>query len=64
MYGADEEIVQKIRSNISQRAAAAIDEEVALMQEPLEEEILEAREEVVKPLREANEAGTLRRVKV
>ena len=63
MYGADEEIVQKIRSNLSQRAAAAIDEEISLMQEPLEEEILEAREEVVKPLREANEAGTLRRVR-
>ena len=63
MYGADEEIIQKIRSNISQRAAAAIDEEISLMQEPLEEEILEAREEVVKPLREANEAGILRRIK-
>ncbi|MHC4912183.1 MAG: FliG C-terminal domain-containing protein [Planctomycetota bacterium] len=62
LYGASEEIVQKIRSNISERAAATVDEEMSLMQDPLEKEILDAREEVVKPLREANEAGTLRRV--
>ena len=62
LYGADEEIVQKIRSNISERAAAMLDEEASLMQEPLENEILDAREEVVKPLREANEEGTLRLV--
>ncbi len=60
LYGADEEVVQKIRSNISERVAAMLDEETSLMQEPLEGEILDAREEVVKPLREANEAGTLR----
>jgi flagellar motor switch protein FliG len=62
LYGASEEIVQKIRSNISERAAATVDEEMSLMQEPLEKEILDAREEAVNPLREANEAGTLRRV--
>jgi flagellar motor switch protein FliG len=62
LYGASEEIVQKIRSNISERAAATVDEEMSLMQEPLKNEILEAREEVVNPLRDANEAGTLRRV--
>jgi len=60
LYGGDEEIVQKIRSNISERLAAALDEESSLMQEPLEKEILDAREEVVKPLREANEDGSLR----
>lgn len=63
VYGADEEIVQKIRSNISERAASMLDEEASLMQEPLEKEILAAREEVAKPLREANEAGTLRFVR-
>jgi flagellar motor switch protein FliG len=63
LYGADEEVVRKIRSNISERVAAAVDEEASLMQEPLEEEIFDAREVVVKPLREANEEGTLRRVK-
>lgn len=60
LYGADEEIVQKIRSNMSERALSKLDEEISLMQEPLEKEVLQAREDVVKPLREANEQGTLR----
>lgn len=60
IHGADEEIVQKIRSNISERALATLDEEISLMQEPLEKEVLDAREEVVKPLRDANEEGKLR----
>jgi flagellar motor switch protein FliG len=60
LYGADEEVTQKIRSNISERAVAMLDEEASLMQEPLEKEILDAREEVVNPLREANEEGKLR----
>jgi flagellar motor switch protein FliG len=63
LYGADEEIVQKIRSNISERVASALDEEASLMQEPLPKEILEAREAVVKPLREANEEDKLRFVR-
>jgi len=60
LYGADEDIVEKIRSNISDRARGMLDEEISLMQEPLEKEVLEAREQVVKPLREANEEGKLR----
>ncbi len=60
IHGADEEIVQKIRSNISERALATLDEEISLMQEPLEKEVFDAREEVVKPLRQANEEGKLR----
>jgi len=63
LYGADKVIVQKIRTNISERAAAMLDEEISLMQEPLEKEVIDAKEEVIKPIREANEAGTLRRVK-
>ncbi len=62
LYGADEEITQKIRSNISDRAVAMVDEEASLMQEPLQKEVLDAREEVVKPLRDANEEGKLRMV--
>ena len=62
LYGADEEIAQKIRSNISERVRAVLDEEISLMQEPLEKEVLDAREEVVSPLREANEEGKLRMV--
>jgi len=64
LFQADEEIVQKIRANISARAAESLDEEISLMQEPLEEEVLEAREQVVRPLRDANQEGTLRRVRV
>ena len=60
LYKADEEISQKIRSNISERAVSMVDEEMSLMQEPLEKEVLDAREEVVKPLRDANEEGKLR----
>jgi flagellar motor switch protein FliG len=45
---------------MSERAVATLDEEISLMQEPLEKEIQDAREEVVKPLREANEQGKLR----
>jgi flagellar motor switch protein FliG len=60
LFGADEEVAQKIRSNISERAVAALDEEASLMQEPLAKEVLDAREEIMKPLRDANEQGTLR----
>ncbi|MHC4622757.1 MAG: FliG C-terminal domain-containing protein [Planctomycetota bacterium] len=60
LHGADAEIAQKIRSNISERLKALLDEETALMQEPLPQEILEAREEVVEPLRKANEENKLR----
>ncbi len=63
LYQAEEEIAQKICSNISERANSAVEEEKMLMQEPSEEEILDAREEVVGPLRKANEEGTLRHVK-
>jgi flagellar motor switch protein FliG len=60
LYGADEDVAQKIRSNISERAKAMLDEEISLMQEPMEKEVLQAREDVIRPLREANEQGTLR----
>ncbi|MHC4532627.1 MAG: FliG C-terminal domain-containing protein [Planctomycetota bacterium] len=60
LYGANDAVIEKIRSNISERAVASLDEEISLMQDPLEKEVLDAREEVVNPLREANEQGTLR----
>ncbi|HOT71678.1 MAG TPA: FliG C-terminal domain-containing protein [Anaerohalosphaeraceae bacterium] len=59
LHGADPAIAAKIRSNISERAAQMVDEETSLMGEPRKKEVLEAREEVVKPLREANEAEEL-----
>ena len=60
LFGAKDVIVEKIRSNISERAVASLDEETSLMQDPIEKEGLDAREEVVGPLRDANEQGTLR----
>jgi flagellar motor switch protein FliG len=60
LYEADENAVKKIRSNISERAAAALDEEISLMQEPMEDEVFNAREEILIPLRQANKEGKLR----
>lgn len=56
---ADEAIVQKIKSNISERAAEAIDEETSLMASPKKAEIEEAREEIVSVFRDINEKGEL-----
>ena len=60
MFGAEAAIVEKIRTNISERAAQMVDEETSLMSEPRKSEVLEARELVAKPLREANEKEELR----
>lgn len=59
LIDADEVIVAKIKSNISERAAATIEEETSLMSSPRKAEIEEAREDVVKALREMNEQGEL-----
>jgi len=56
---ADEAIVGKIKSNISERAAATLDEETSLMSAPKQKDVEEAREEIVKALREMNEKGEL-----
>ena len=60
LFEADPDIASKLRSNISERAVGMLDEEISLMQEPTEEEVIESKEDIVRPLREANEAGTLR----
>ncbi len=59
LYKADEIIIDKIKSNISERAAEALDEETSLMSAPKKEDIEQAKEEVVKALREMNEKGEL-----
>jgi flagellar motor switch protein FliG len=59
LFGADSAIVEKIRSNISERAGQMVDEETSLTSEPRKADILKAREEITKPLREANEADEL-----
>jgi flagellar motor switch protein FliG len=59
MRGADAVIAEKINSNISERMNVMIEEEASLMGNVRKKDILEAREEVVKPLREALEAEEL-----
>lgn len=59
LHGADAALSEKIRSNISERMAQMVEEEAQLMGEPRRKEVLTARDDVVKPLREANEASAL-----
>jgi len=59
LFKADEAIVKKVRSNISERAAATLDEEASLMTSPKKEEIEQARENLVQALRVMNEKGEL-----
>jgi flagellar motor switch protein FliG len=56
---ADETIIKKIRSNISERAAQTLDEEVSLMSAPTSENIQSARERIVNTLRQHNQSGAL-----
>jgi flagellar motor switch protein FliG len=56
---AEDVFVQKIKANISERAAAAIEEETSLMSSPKKEDIESAREEIVNVLRGINEKGEL-----
>lgn len=56
---ADDAIVRKIRSNISERAAETIDEETSLMSSPKPAEIETARDEITAVLRGINEKGNL-----
>jgi len=55
----EEALAKKIRSNISERAVATVDEEISLMSDPKKEDVEEAREEIVKVLREMNKKGEL-----
>ncbi|MHC5083146.1 MAG: FliG C-terminal domain-containing protein [Planctomycetota bacterium] len=59
LHGADALVAEKINSNISERMAQMVEEEASLMGDLRKKDILTAREEVVKPLREANEAEEL-----
>ena len=59
LHKSDEAIVQKIKANISERAAAMVDEETSLMSAPKKEDIKEARERIISALREKNSKGEL-----
>ena len=56
---ADETITKKILSNISEGAAATVNEGISFMSLPRKEAIAEAKEEVVEVLRNMNEKGAL-----
>ncbi len=59
LQGAPEEIVTKVKSNISERAAAMVDEETSLMSAPKKEDVRQARDKIVASLRELNSKGEL-----
>ena len=59
LHGAPDEIVAKIKSNISERAAAMVAEETSLMSAPKKEDIRQAREKIVAALRDLNGKGEL-----
>lgn len=59
LHDADPQIVQKIRSNISERQAAMLDEEATLISSPRREDIDEARGAVLTALRELAAGGLL-----
>jgi len=56
---ADDVIIKKIKSNISERATAMVDEGALLISAPRKEDIEQAREGIVRVLREMNEKGEL-----
>ena len=56
---ADDSVVSKIKDNISERAAATIDEEMSLMSAPKQDDIVAGREVIVTVLREMNESDEL-----
>ena len=59
LHEADEAIIQKIRSNLSERAVAALDEQASLISAPGNEDIEDARGRIVRVLREMNEKSEL-----
>jgi flagellar motor switch protein FliG len=59
LYEAPEEITLKIKSNMSERAAAAVAEEASLMAAPKKEDIRAAQEKILNGLRELNKKGEL-----
>ena len=59
LYEAEDAVVRKIKSNISERAAGVVDEEASLMQKPKKKEVDEAREKVLHRLRELQVNGDL-----
>jgi len=59
LVSADEGVARKIKANMSERAAAMLDEETALLASPRKADIQQAREDITALLRQMNEKGEL-----
>ncbi len=59
LVDADEQTVERVHNNISERARAMLDEEVSLLSTPKGREVEQAREEILNVLREMNTRGEL-----
>ncbi len=59
LFKAEQTIVDKVKSNISERARATLDEEASFMTNTKTEDVEEARQDIVQILREMNESGEL-----
>ncbi|MDH7599105.1 MAG: FliG C-terminal domain-containing protein [Sedimentisphaerales bacterium] len=59
LYDSPEQIANKIKSNISERAAAMVQEETSLMSKPRAKDVEQAREKVLHRLRELLKNGDL-----
>ena len=55
--------IEKIKSNVSERTAAAVTEDMLLVAIAKKEDIKEAREKILRVLREINERGELAFIK-
>lgn len=59
LYDCEPRIAKKLRSNVSERVSALVDEELSLLSSPKTEKVLEAREAVLEVLRDMNAKGEL-----
>jgi flagellar motor switch protein FliG len=59
LHEAPEEIVLKIKSSISERAAAKVEEEKSLMAAPKKDDVRLAQDKILTALRELNKKGEL-----
>ena len=59
LHEAPEDIVLKIKSNISERAVAMVAEEASLMPAPKKDDVRAAQEKILSVLRELNKKGEL-----
>jgi len=59
LHEAPEDILLKIKSNISERAAAIVAEEASLMAAPKKDDVRAAQEKILSALRELNKKGEL-----